>query len=348
MDGAPVVVGGVLTSTRDYTLIELCCGGAALTLHVCGARRSLVPYQGGKWRFRGTLASLMRDAGCDGAPLRVQLYDPGPWGIAAGAVLRASTRAGLIDHLDQMSRADARAVFDTLQGHRVPDDPVEFAAQFLFLQRLSYSGKAVGVRDHIWRSPGFNSSSAYGVVGTDRFGNVNPMIPSLVKTLRSYASLVEPEALECSQSGAQPPPGPCAEKTIVFLDPPYAGSTAYPDAALDRAGVVALARAWHEAGASVMISEGEPIEALVEEGWRKQNIYAGRQDTSPFRGKQEEWVTLSPGWGGSPLTPPTPARRPTPAAQSSTSLRPPPARSPLRRASAGPRAVASRRARPGR
>ena len=296
MDGAPVVVGGVLTSNRDYTLIELCCGGAALTLHLCGARRSLVPYQGGKWRFRETLATLMRDAGYDGVPRRVELYDPGPWGIAAGAVIRSSTRAGLIDRLDLLSRLDARTVFDVLQGHRVPEDPVEFAAQFLFLQRLSYSGKAVGVRDHIWRSPGFNSSSAYGVAGTERFGDVNPMIPSLVKTLRSYSGLVEPERLECRQSGAVAPLARCAEPTIVYLDPPYSGSTAYPDAELDRAGVVALARAWHEAGALVMISEGEAIEELVEEGWHKRNIYVGRQDTSPFRGKQEEWVTLSPGW----------------------------------------------------
>lgn len=238
----------------------------------------------------------MRNAGCDGAPRRVALYDPGPWGIAAGAVLRASTRAGLIDHLDHMSRTDARKVFDALQGHRVAEDPAEFAAQFLFLQRLSYSGKAVGVRDHIWRSPGFNTSSAYGVASTDRFGNVNPMIPSLVKTLRSYSGLVEPEQLECRQTGAQAPLERCMEKTIVYLDPPYAGSTAYPDAALDRAGVVALARAWDEAGALVMISEGVAVVELVQEGWNKYNIYAGRQDTSPFRGKQEEWVTLSPRW----------------------------------------------------
>jgi hypothetical protein len=279
---------------QGWTLIEACCGGAALTLHLCGARRALLPYQGGKWRFRHELQAALADAGFAPPPRRVELTDPGPWGIVAGAVLRASTRAGIIDHLALLARMDARAVFDALQGQPVPEDPIAFSVQYLFLQRLSFSGKAVGTRGGVWRSPGFNVSSAYGVAATDRFGDVLPMIPSLLKTLRSYTSVVEPERLSAARAPARLPDGPCTEPTAVYIDPPYAGSTDYPDAGLDRPAVVALAQAWAEAGATVFVSEAEALPELLAKGWDKRAIYAGRGDTSPFRGKQEEWLTVSP------------------------------------------------------
>ena len=83
------------------------------------------------------------------------------------------------------------------------------------------------------------------------------------------------------------------QPTVVYLDPPYAGSTAYPAGDLSRDGVVALALAWEQAGARVVVSEGVPVEELVRHGWTAQRLNAGRHDTSRFRGKQEEWLTLS-------------------------------------------------------
>src|SRR5207247_1882410 len=132
---------------------------------------------------------------------------------------------GIIDRLRFMSRLDPKAVFAALHGHRAPEDDAEFAAEYLYLQRLAYSGKAVGVRDGHWSSPGFNASSAYGLPGTKRFGQVLPMIPSLIRTLESYSSLVAPERLLSVRSNAPYPHEMCSESTVVYIDPPYEGAT---------------------------------------------------------------------------------------------------------------------------
>ena len=276
-----------------YRLVELCCGSAALTLSLCGARRSLLPYQGSKWRFRKLLARHLAEAGFTGAPSRVTLFDPGPWGRVMPVVLDPSRRAELVAMLRTLAERDPHQVYTGLHQHPVPSAPVRYAAEYLFLQRLAYSGKAVGVRDGRWSSPGFNTSSAYGLPGTERFGQVKPMVPSLVRVLEGYQAQLEAVPVD---GGQQPAPGPDAldGPVLVYFDPPYAGSTRYPNGSLSREEVVALALAWHAAGATVFISEGEPLPGLVDQGWTARPLDAGRADTSPFRGKQAEWLTVSP------------------------------------------------------
>lgn len=296
--------------TARYTLIETCCGSLGLSLSLLGAPARLVPYQGSKWRFRREIQGILGEAGFGGPPRQLTLYDTSTWGVAARVVIQHKARAALIQRLEGLNRLDAHAVFKSFHTHPVPEDPIEQTAQFLFLQRLSYSGKAVGVRDGRWASPGFNTSSAYGLPATDRFGPVKPLIPSLIETLRGYASLVVPERLTSVRGPAPHPTARCAEPTVVYIDPPYAGSTRYPDGDLDRAAVIALARAWFDAGAAVMISESEAIDVLLGEGWSARKIFGGTSATSPFRGKQEEWVTLSPGWSAvAPATPSKTKRR---------------------------------------
>jgi len=276
-----------------YTLVETCCGSAALTLHLLGARRPLLPYQGGKWRVRRELAEVLRQRGYHGAPSQVVLTDPGPWGIAAGAVVDGGVRERVIERLVAFAERDPREVYDALAGAAVPAERDAFAAEYLFLQRLSFSGKAVGVRDDRWISPGFNPSSAYGLAGTDRFGAVRPMIPSLIGVLRDYDSLAA-SVVDSHRREAADAPAPCTTPTVVYVDPPYAGSTAYPNGALSRPDVARLAASWADAGALVVVSEGEPVQPLVDRGWSPVRLVAGRDDTSPFRGKQHEWVTVSP------------------------------------------------------
>lgn len=277
-----------------YTLIELCCGSAALSLHLLGARRPPLPYQGSKWRFRTALARHLREASFRGPPRRLELYDPGPWGVAARCLIEPDARAGVIDRLELFSRIDARIVFSALHGHRVPEDAVEYAAQYLFLQRLSYSGKAVGVRKGNWSSPGFNTSSAFGLAGTERFGEVLPMIPSLLRTIRDYGRIATPERLVALRVPAPlPPEAAVCEPTVVYIDPPYEGATPYPNGALDHGEVVRLALAWAEAGAHVMVSEARAIDELLACGWGAERLYEGRKDESPFRGKHEEWLTFT-------------------------------------------------------
>ncbi len=270
--------------------VELCAGSASLTLHLLGARRSLLPYQGSKWRFRKALEPLL---GLEAPLTEVVLTDPGPWGAVLPVVIEEGARASLIEQLEGMAQRDPREVYEGLHRHPVAhDDAVAFAAEYLFLQRLAFSGKAVGVVDGCWSSPGFNTSSAYGLPGTERFGRVNPMVPSLVRVLRSYE--LRPVVLGGGQQPAGPPEGPVEVPTVAYLDPPYVGSTRYPNGDLPRDRVVELARGWHRAGARVLISEGEAVPELLAEGWTAHCLTEGRGDTSPFRGKQAEWVTRSP------------------------------------------------------
>jgi hypothetical protein len=170
---------------------------------------------------------------------------------------------------------------------------VQLAAEYLFLQRLAYSGKAVGIRDGRWASPGFNTSSAYGLAGTDRFGEVLPMVRGLIRVLRGYSSLGH-AAVGGSQTPAPMPTRAVTRATVVYLDPPYAGSTLYPNGVLDRGDATALALAWSDAGATVVVSEATALPELVARGWTPVHLYRGRRDESPFRGKQEEWLTISP------------------------------------------------------
>ena len=85
---------------------------------------------------------------------------------------------------------------------------------------------------------------------------------------------------------------------MVFIDPPYVNTTGYAHD-LPRAEVVTLARRWAAAGATVAISEAEPIPELVAEGWHAVRIDAERVGQKrTFSKQQAEWVTLSqaPAW----------------------------------------------------
>lgn len=198
----------------SWRLIETCAGGAALTLHLTGAEDHLVPYQGGKWRYRRQLAQVLKERGFEGRPSSVCLIDSGPWGKAWQAL--GSGRAAVLNHLVSFSLQDPKAVYDNLHGQPASGDLYLFAAEFLFLQRLSHSGKAVGLSaSGRWMSPGFNKTSAYGVAGTERFGAVAPMIPSLIRRLQTL-DLPEIEALHerARCLGA-------SETTAVYIDPPY-------------------------------------------------------------------------------------------------------------------------------
>ena len=104
-------------------------------------------------------------------------------------------------------------------------------------------------------------------------------------------ALIHPDARDIDPPAL--PPG-----TVVFCDPPYVNTTGYAHD-LPRAEVVALARRWAAAGATVAISEAEPIPELVAEGWHAVRIDGERVGQKrTFSKQQQEWVTLSrpPAW----------------------------------------------------
>lgn len=284
-----------------FKLVEPCCGAASLTLHLLGAKNQILPYQGSKWKLRKQLEGILAKRGYTDL-VSAHLADPGPWGHT-WALLHSAPN-WVVDVLRGYASEDPRAVYDRLHGGMAPSvgDPA-FAAQHLFLQRLSHSGKAVGCKEMRWVSPGFNKTSAYGVLGTDKFGPVNPMIPALIRQIeqgwrrpehfrvdcQSASDTVDHYVLLSGTVGMTP-----KHPIVVYLDPPYMNATRYPNGHLTRNELIRLARRLVHLGFFVVISEAEPIDVLVGEGWQKQCLKGAADHDAPFRAKNPEWVTISP------------------------------------------------------
>jgi hypothetical protein len=117
-------------------------------------------------------------------------------------------------------------------------------------------------------------------------------LSSRADTLPTLPAAITPDAREVD-------PGPCLPPgTVAYMDPPYVGTTGYASD-LPRADVVALAQRWAAAGATVCISEAEPIPELVAEGWWKVRIDGERVGQKrTFSKQQAEWLTLNraPAW----------------------------------------------------
>lgn len=156
-----------------------------------------------------------------------------------------------------------------------------------------------------WTQPGrplfaaFNDIVALGRAFTDRHGVSGVWVPQTPDKIGARfdatpdipAALIHPDARTIDPPTL--PPG-----TVAYMDPPYVNTTGYAHD-LPRAEVVALARRWAAAGATVAISEAEPIPELVAEGWHTVDITnqrAGQKRT--FSKQQAEHVTLNrpPAW----------------------------------------------------
>ena len=105
------------------------------------------------------------------------------------------------------------------------------------------------------------------------------------------AITVAPDAREID-----PPALPAG--SVVFIDPPYVGTTGYGHD-LPREAVVEMARRWKDAGALVCISEQEALPELMAEGWHALDITSTRKGQKrTFSKQQTEMLTMSeaPRW----------------------------------------------------
>jgi len=83
----------------------------------------------------------------------------------------------------------------------------------------------------------------------------------------------------------------CLDGWIIFLDPPYQGTSGYPFGTLGRSEVLRLAKEWHDRGAIVAISEAEP---LPLDGWHHVQIDHARKGAKrTFSKQQSEWLTMN-------------------------------------------------------
>ncbi len=163
-------------------------------------------------------------------------------------------------------------------------DPRE-VARWSFVHQGSFQNKG----------PAAGIGRPQGKPGGDGFGAKRPLteeIPdSLARCPTFPAITVAPDAREID-----PPALPAG--SVVFIDPPYVGTTGYGHD-LPREAVVEMARRWKDAGALVCISEQEALPELMAEGWHALDITSTRKGQKrTFSKQQAEWLTMSepPRW----------------------------------------------------
>lgn len=278
----------------SWTLVEPCAGTGALSMHYLGATRSLMPYQGSKWRLRRQISDTLAHLHpiFEEPPSSYLWGEPGPWCNTLWQ-LSSTTRSRVLSVLKMLERMDPQQAYDALQGHPVPEDGAVRAAQHLFLQRLAFSGKAVQVTDDgRWASPGFNRTSAYGTPATERFGRVKPMVGSLIETIRRLPEFGPTIAVHEGPIEETLEMLPGMGPSLVYIDPPYRGVTGYGHQ-LERAHLVELVLDGmrEHPQAFWAISEAEPLDHLFH-GASSFLIGDPSDKANPFKGKQPEWLTV--------------------------------------------------------
>lgn len=262
-----------------WRFYEPCCGTAAVSMHLCGATENIVSYQGNKWRLRHEVERVIREAaGVKGPPAGVRLFDRGPWGRVADILRTTAGRHAVARRLEDMIRGKTpRQVYDALRGRRTPDDGYLYAAEFLFLQRIAFGGKAVHDRPGAWKTAGYNRDSAEG---SDRgtFGVIKPQVPRMIDRLRRATWTIP----RLSSAGPM----------VVYFDPPYLGTTGY-GFTMSRGKLVTKALRAKETASCVLVSEAEPIGELVDLGWSFTELNlntSGKRHNQPAR---REFITWS-------------------------------------------------------
>lgn len=269
----------------DYVFIEPCAGSAAMTRALYEYKQQILPYQGSKWTLRAPYLRLFRDLGYLGPPSQAYLYDVSP--LAEAVALAMAHPQQVLEYLGPLvSEGTARkenpkgpsVLYNRLHRGVVPENRYERAAQLLWLQRMSWSGKAVGTSRVggrlLWKSQGLNTTSAYGKEGTETFGAIRPMGEALLEVVSQHKSPVlgywRPLNWNEDNQNFRSP------RRLVFLDPPYLDSTPYPCGSMSRQEVVTLALELQSNGCTVVVCEASPIPELEASGWSSRCIQAAR------------------------------------------------------------------------
>lgn len=269
--------------------VELCAGTAALSLrlHKDGARPP-VSRMGAKTGYADAILRVLglhpgqraeRYLWCEpdpGVRLLLHAYRDATLAKAAAAIIRS------------WKDEDPRALWERLRAEgppRLPEGEVD----------AGEVARAVITGQWAYRRGSPESGFAEARTGSgsgEGHGDTADMLAS-----RWAQALVMPDVTIAPDARDIDPPA-LPPGTVVFIDPPYVNTTSYAHD-LPRTEVVAIARRWAEAGATVAISEAEPIPELTAEGWYSVEITGERiGQKRTFSKQQREWLTLNraPAW----------------------------------------------------
>lgn len=212
---------------------------------------SPVTYQGGKQRLAGAILDVMGvkearggtvfyDLCCGSGAVTVELLnrgwaadaivmvDIGPWGSFWKALGAGTFDMGRFEALVRSMPAevgDIQAWLVAQAAQPVREDEVPYL--FPILQAGAFGSKAVWTEGSRWRTPGFRSYWLPTATSSRR-SPVNPMMPMPETLLERVAALV-PRALglRALRASVETTPWDTAWGGLVYLDPPYAGTTTY-------------------------------------------------------------------------------------------------------------------------
>ncbi len=277
------------------TWVELCCGGAAVSLRLVGGPAVVppVPYMGGKRQYAGAIlgaVGLHAGAGAD----RVVLCDAGPWGRAWAALVETGGPARVAAYLRAWHERGEQgaALFERIRAEG-QDEQSEYGwtAQFLALQCGSAKGVPVRAEPGVngpWRTSGY----AHVAKGARLRGFVERLRPDLLaQRVERLGGAAWPARTIVYRGDARDLDPDAVGATHVYIDPPYVGTTGY-EAQMDRDAVLMLARRWASSGAVVAVSEGEP---LPIDGWHAVDVSAlgAKGHARTFTKSRQEWITVN-------------------------------------------------------
>lgn len=260
------------TMMKVDTWIEPCAGMAAVAMRLWGLD-PIIPWLGGKRAYApAIMAGLGLAAGSRAG--RLVLADAGPAGAFWSALLGPDGDA-VVERIEALAapvvtEPDARALWNA-HGRRPEVRSGEDAAAWVLASGLSFRAGEVG------------SGYRNGTRDCDLSTAINRAATAPRAARAARAAL----AGTAVYRDARAIPVEVHGRTVVYLDPPYVGTTGY-SADLSRDAVVDLARRWHAAGAAVLVSERE----AVVPGWRAVRVRASGARTTKAAW---EYVTLSPG-----------------------------------------------------
>lgn len=272
--------------------VELCAGTAAVSLRLHGGKRARPPVSrmGAKTGYATAILRVLglrpgqgyadgtRYLWCEpdaGVRLLLEAYRDRDLALAAAEIIRS------------WKDEDPRALWERLRAEgpvRCPEGlTAREVARWLFAQVCHHSQQAL---KPIPEMDGFLHPEDGG-----RYGASRDDVQRRCCSLPTVPATIHPDARE-----VEPPP--LSREVVAYMDPPYVGTTGYADA-LPREDAVMLARRWDAAGATVCISEAEPIPDLVADGWHAVEITNERRgQRRTFSKQQAEWLTINrePAW----------------------------------------------------
>lgn len=278
---------------RPRIFVELCAGTGAVSLRLTGGAHSdpVTGYQGNKRCYAHSILAVLglrQGLGCD----EVWLNDAGDWGWIWRVLSQDGAKDDVAQTIASWGDDDAwepRPLWDALKvrGWADMSSPADVAA-WLVCQHWSFSGKGVASG---YGGPG----SVVNAPDANWTTEQRDRALGLPRLSRLVTELNVPSSLTAFHGPAQdvPIPEDC-NGVVVYIDPDYKGTTGYQHT-FPRDEVIGCARVWDEAGATVCISEAEPIDLP----WAHVEITSERKGNGRTWSKQKrEWLTLNrvPAW----------------------------------------------------